>query len=121
MLPPTNLRCEYFTNPLAIDVRRPRLLWLVNDDRRSAKQTACQIIVASGDAQLWDSGKVDSDQSVHVPYSGVPLQSRVRCTWKVRTWDVDGKPSEWSEPAVFEMAFLDRSDWKAKWIGSPIV
>src|SRR3954447_15366220 len=113
---PTNLRCQYFTNPLAIDVPRPRLSWIVNDDRRDAKQTAYHVVVRSGGSIRWDSGKVQSDQSVHVEYAGEALRARTRCTWKVRTWDADDQPSPWSEPAHFEMAFLDRSDWKAKWI-----
>ncbi len=121
MNPPIQLRCEYFANPLAIDVRQPRLSWIINDDRRGAKQTAYQIIVTSGDATLWDSGKVESDQSVHVLYGGSALKSRMHCDWKVRTWDTDGKPTDWSETAFWEVAFLDRTDWKAKWIGSPIV
>src|SRR4051794_27119635 len=121
MTPPTDLRCEYFLNPLAIDVPHPRLSWVVNDDRPGAKQTAYRIIVSADDNPRWDSGKVDSDQSVHVPYSGVALQSRTRYEWKVRTWGIDGAESEWSEPAFFETAFLDRQDWQANWIGAPIV
>jgi hypothetical protein len=85
---PTRLRCESFTDPLAIDSERPRLSWLVHDDRRSAIQTAYQVQVASsakmlatddGAADLWDSGKVASDQSVHVEYDGRPLASRQAC------------------------------------------
>ena len=74
---PTRLRCEYFTNPLAIDAPRPRLSWWVNDARRGAVQRAYHLQVASArDAlaedrtDLWDSGKVTSDQSCHVPYAG---------------------------------------------------
>jgi alpha-L-rhamnosidase len=121
MNPPTNLRCEYFTNPLAIDVPKPRLSWMVNDDRSGAKQTAYQIIVTSGGATLWDSGKVQSDQSAHVVYQGSELKSRVRCEWRVKTWDIDDRASDWSGTGFWEMGLLQRADWKAKWIGSPIV
>src|SRR6185369_16311123 len=89
---PTNLRCEYFVNPLAIDVARPRLSWIVNDDRRGAKQTAYQVVVSAGKTELWDSGKVDSDLSIHLIYNGEALKSRMHCEWKVRNWDLDGKP-----------------------------
>jgi len=121
---PQELKCEYQTYPMGIDARRPRLSWLVNDSRRGAVQTAFQILVASTPGKLkddmgdiWDSGKVDSDQSVHVLYAGKPLESRKRYYWKVRTWDADGKPSPWSEAAWWEMGLLNPSDWKAKWIG----
>jgi alpha-L-rhamnosidase len=45
--PPVNLRCEYRTNPLGIDITAPRLSWEVNDPRRGAIQTAYQIQVST--------------------------------------------------------------------------
>src|SRR4051812_31853721 len=113
----TRLRCEYVTNPLGIDTPRPRLSWQMSDDRRGARQTAYQVVVEEG----WDSGKVESDRSVHVEYAGTALRSRQRCSWRVRTWDMNGEPSEWSELAFWEMGLLGRADWKAQWIGSNIV
>jgi len=123
------LRCEYRTNPLGIDVEKPRLSWIMVDNgwwssTRSQKQTAYQIFVASSEALLkqnqgdcWDSGKVTSDQSIQVEYQGKPLASRMQCHWKVRVWDQDGKASAWSEPALWTMGLLQPADWKAKWIG----
>ncbi|MEO6436140.1 MAG: family 78 glycoside hydrolase catalytic domain [Tepidisphaeraceae bacterium] len=116
-MPPNALRCEYFVNPLAIDTPRPRLSWQVSDPRPGAKQSAYRIVVEGA----WDSGKVASDRSVHIEYDGPPLKSRQRCSWKVQTWDAAGESSGWSEPAIFEMGLLNRSDWSAKWIGSSIV
>jgi len=120
---PARLRCEYQVNPLGLDTRQPRLSWQVNDNRRGARQTAYHVIAASGiellkagRADLWDTGLVSSDQSVHVVYAGGPLQPRQQCFWKVRTWEADGKPSSWSEIATWEMALLSPDDWKARWI-----
>src|SRR5688572_15833648 len=114
---PTRLRCEYFTDPTGIEDARPRLSWESRDPRRGAVQTAYQILVDD----LWDSGKVESDQSIHVEYDGPTLRSRQQCVWHVRTWDADAVPTDWGGPAVFEMGLLDRSDWVGRWIGSPIV
>ncbi|WP_428938000.1 glycoside hydrolase family 78 protein [Fontivita pretiosa] len=125
---PISLRCEYLVNPLGIDARRPRLSWELSDPRRGARQSAYQIVVASSLARLgsdqpdlWNSGVVSSDQSIHIEYAGTELASRQRCYWKVRTWDASNEPSSWSEPAWWEMGLLQRSQWKAKWIGAPIV
>jgi len=118
------LRCEYLENPLGIDVVPPRLSWLVQSDRRGARQTACQILVASSPdllgadtADLWDSGKVVSDETVLVPYGGKRLGSRAACWWKVRAWDESDQPTAWGEPAQWTMGLLQPADWSAKWIG----
>jgi alpha-L-rhamnosidase len=95
-------------------------------DRQGAKQTAYRIFAAidpknlsEGSADLWDSGKIESDQSVHVVYSGQRLESRQRVYWKVTVWDETGSATQ-SESAWFEMGFLKRKDWKAKWIGAAL-
>ncbi len=118
-----NLRCEYKTSPLGIDAANPRLSWIIESNRRGFKQTAYQIIVAGcaedleNDAgDLWDSGKTDSDQSVHILYNGKPLTSQMRCFWKVRVWDSEDKASDWSEPAWWEIALTSPEDWTGSWI-----
>lgn len=120
----TDLLCEYRVNPLAIDVAAPRLTWRMETPRPGARQVAYRIIAAgsperldSGDADLWDSGRVDSDRSAHVPYGGKPLRSRQRVYWQVTVWDETGAAAV-SNPAWFEMGLLNRRDWKAKWVAA---
>jgi alpha-L-rhamnosidase len=126
-LTPTHLRCEYEVNPLGIDEARPRLFWQLEGSARGQTQTAYQVLVASSEAELrrgvgdlWDSGKVDSEQSVFVPYSGTALTSRQACHWRVRVWDKDGKRSAWSAPAMWTMGILRADDWKGQWIASDL-
>jgi alpha-L-rhamnosidase len=120
----THLRCEGLDNPQGIDATKPRLSWMLNADERGQRQTAYQILVAGSVESLnhdqgnwWDSGKVNSDQSIQVSYAGRPLTSNGQCFWKVRAWDRDGNVSEWSQPASWTMGLLQPEDWKAKWIG----
>jgi len=120
---PVSLRCEYLTNPMGIDVTEPRLSWRLESKTRGQKQTAFHVLVASsrdkldkGVGDLWDTGTVKSDQSIHVAYQGNPLKSRMRCFWKVRVWDKDERTSDWSEPASWMMGMLKPEDWQAKWI-----
>src|SRR3974390_1751132 len=94
-----NLRCEYLTNPLGLDAASPRFSWILTSDERGEKQTAFQILVASSvkklkadTGDLWDSGKVDSDETSQIAYAGKPLVSRESCFWKVRAWDRNGHP-----------------------------
>ena len=121
-------RCEYRESPLGVDTDKPRLSWIVvatDAERRGVGQTAYQIIVAGTREQLdrdqgdlWDTGKVVSDETIQVPYGGSKLGSGQQCWWKVRTWDRHGQASPWSEPATWTMGLLDPSGGDAKWIGS---
>jgi alpha-L-rhamnosidase len=121
----TDLTCEYLNDPLGIDETNPRLSWQLMSGERGQKQTAFHLIVASSPEKLdkntgdlWDSGTIESDQSVQVEYNGIPLETGMLCYWKVRVWDKDGKPTEWSEPAMWSMGLLNPEDWSAQWIGS---
>ena len=124
-LTPTALRAEYLVNPLAIQETRPRLSWeFVETEARGARQTAYQIVaatrpelLAAGKGDLWDTGKVVSDQSIQVAYAGRPLGSRQRCYWRVKVWDGRDRPSAWSARAEWTVGLLERSDWTAQWIG----
>lgn len=123
---PERLRCEDAENPLGIDIRRPLLGWALlrnSPDDRGQSQTAYRIQVASsegrlrsGRADVWDSGRVASSESLHLSYGGRPLGSRQRVYWRVRVWDRDGRASPYSEPAWWEMALLEPGDWQARWI-----
>ncbi len=122
-LVPTQLRCEYRVNPLGIDSKSPRLSWRVESDERGAVQSAYRILVSStpeklvaGDFDLWDSGKVESDQTLHVPYNGLPLNSRQPCHWKVMVWDAQGNVTTANDIASWSMGMLDESEWTANYI-----
>ncbi|MBQ6973242.1 MAG: family 78 glycoside hydrolase catalytic domain [Oscillospiraceae bacterium] len=99
------LKTDYLTDPLGIDVRQPRLQWHCDG---GVQQTAYQIVTEN-----WDSGRVES-ASMHADYPK-ELKSRERVNWRVRLWDENDQPGEWSE-AFFEMGLLEKTDWTARWI-----
>ena len=120
---PVHLRCEYMVNPLGIDQTSPRLSWQSNNSERNWKQSAYQVLVAStperlsaGNADVWDSGKNNSGESVDIAYRGPALESRHRYYWKVRVWDAAGQTSESGESSWWETGLMHPEDWKAKWI-----
>ena len=126
---PGHLRCEYQEQPSGVEAARPRLGWILSPDgqpaARGLRQTAYQVLVASlpellarDQGELWDSGRVASDESAHVEYAGRPLASRTPCFWKVRIWDQAGQPSAWSAPARWTMGLLRPEDWQGRWIGA---
>ncbi|MFH1006247.1 MAG: family 78 glycoside hydrolase catalytic domain [Candidatus Latescibacterota bacterium] len=124
---PERLRCEYHENPLGIDAVSPRLAWIVvptDPDRRGLGQTAYQILVAGTWEQLdqdrgdlWDSGRVESSETIHVCYGGSTLTPGQLCWWKVRAWDRQGRASSWSDAAAWTMGLLGASGGNANWIG----
>src|SRR5258706_15982765 len=114
----TNLRCEYLTNPLGIDTAQPRLSWELHDDRRGARQSAYQIQAArseaalhAGAADLWDSGRVDSDQSAHVAYAGAALGSGQRAWWRGPARGPAGPPGGGGEAGRWEAGLLGAGAW----------
>lgn len=121
------MECEYQSNPMAIDKLSPRLSWQIySPGSRGEKQTAYRILVAStleklreGRADLWDSKKIQSDQSRNILYAGNKLDKGMNCYWKVMIWDKDENPGDWSETAHWHMGLLQKEDWKSVWIGSP--
>lgn len=111
--------------PLGIDDATPTLGWVLASAGRAQKQTAYEVRVASGrdllsagKADVWDSGKVVSDNSDAVTYAGPALRPATRYFWEVRVWDASGTASAWSSPSWWEMGLPRAEDWDgAQWVG----
>lgn len=122
----TELKVNNLDTPLGIDTN-PRFCWTNKSKTIGRLQTAYQIIVAStaelaasytGD--IWDTGKVESDENFDIAYEGTPLTSRTDYYWAVRLWDEEDTASDWTAVARFGTGVLDQSEWTAKWIGGRI-
>ena len=123
MRAPIALHCEHLVEPLALDTPKPRFTWELVDKRRSARQTAYQILVApnaedlaTAKGRLWDSDKVKSSETVLVEYAGKDLEPGQQCWWKVRAWDAGDVASPWSAVSRFGVGLLGDKEWKAQWI-----
>lgn len=121
----TRLTVQHAPTPLGVDVRRPRFSWVATSTGRDERQSAYQIVVASRPElvpyapDVWDSGPVASGWPHDIRYGGPALDSTRRYWWAVRVADAAGSLSAWSETSWWEMALLDESDWRARWIGYP--
>ena len=121
-----DLKTEFATNPIGIGTYRPRFSWKYSHPRAWETATHFQILVASapemlasGEGDLWDSGKVPTSRSPLVEYDGRPLKSRSAGHWMVRLWDSEETTSDFSTAGSFEVALLEQSDWQANWVGFP--
>jgi hypothetical protein len=118
-----DLRCDLMCSPLGIDSEQPKLSWKLRSPEKAQRQTAWQVLVASGEEHLaadrgdiWDSGKQSDDRQSDIPYGGRPLKSCEQVFWKLKVWDRDGNTSAWTSPATWTMGIVSPADWKAVWI-----
>ncbi|HEY4453615.1 MAG TPA: family 78 glycoside hydrolase catalytic domain [Pseudonocardiaceae bacterium] len=119
-----DLQTDWTSNPLGIDDAHPSLSWQLTASVNDERQTAYRVLVAStpaklqpGHADVWDSGRVGSPDSVGVTYAGPALRSSTRYYWTVQVWDAQGAASAWASPAWWEMGLLTNADWAgAQWI-----
>ncbi len=118
-----NLRTEYKRNPLGLGTKKPRLSWELNTEKRAALQVAYHVRCAKtifdlehDENLLWDTGRVESEQSLQIEYDGKELGSGDRVYWMLKVWSNHGEESGWTKPEWFEIGLLHESDWKAQWI-----
>jgi alpha-L-rhamnosidase len=117
---------EGFVDPVGYHLEDLSFSWKLPLHRNGTAQTAYRITVASSAEKLgenpdvWDSGKVESAQSVKVPYRGPALQSRDRRYWRVKVWDENGREGEWSVVSHFEIGLKDHTEWSGKWIAGEL-
>lgn len=121
-----NLTCNYLKNPMGVETPNPLFSWMLQSNEKGVRQIAYRIVAASsqglfntGMYDLWDSEKVESDRSIHVPYGGKPLKSRGKVFWKVCVWDSSNSKSDWSETATFEMGLLKKRIGKQSGLKAP--
>ncbi|HEY5585078.1 MAG TPA: family 78 glycoside hydrolase catalytic domain [Ruminiclostridium sp.] len=122
MIKVIKIRCEYKENPIGIDVLYPRISWQLKSDVRSTVQSAYRLQVSKDENfvsnVVWDTEKVESEQSIHLEYKGITLESKERYYYRVQAWDNKGNTSDWSETCFWEMGILTINEWTAQWIMS---
>ena len=113
-----NLRCEYLTDPIGIDIPGPRLTWNLSSRTHGLRQTAYRIdlgtdslAVASGEI----AGEKTESEDMLVFYTQGEFKPFTKYYWKVTVWANDGE--EYVSPvANFEMGMMDRRNWQGEWI-----
>lgn len=119
-----SLQCDGLDHPLGDDNRTPLFSWKIQDSRIGARQTAYRILVASDERKLldgkpdvWDSGRLNSDKSIDVPYAGPALRSETRYYWRVQVWDQKSTPYPFSSVSWWETGLMGHDHWTGTWIG----
>lgn len=113
----TRVRFEHLREAFGVGTARPRLSWNVETQASGWMQAAYEVELYGPDGRLSGAtGRVESQESVLVPWPFAALASRERAAVRVRAWGTDGRPLAWSELAPLEAGLLDASDWSARFI-----
>ncbi len=111
------VRFEHHHDALGVGEARPRLSWIITTTTTGWRQSRYEIEAYGPGGQLRDqTGRVESNQSVLVPWPFTPLSSREQFWVRVRVWGVDGQPSAWSALCTVEAGLLHRNDWSARFV-----
>ncbi|WP_462409526.1 alpha-L-rhamnosidase [Neobacillus sp. Marseille-QA0830] len=118
MVQVNKLKIENQDGLMGTDILKPRFSWNIESENPGIVQIAYQINVIEKEtsALIWDSQKVQSQESVNIPYAGPSLKSKSIYSWQVRVWCSNGEGSEWSHKGQWEMGLLHMEDWVARWI-----
>lgn len=111
-------RAEHHREALGIGEARPRLSWVVLDVPAGWQQGAYEIECADPEfGDVVSSGRIDSEDSVLVPWPHRELGSRSRRQIRVRVWGSgSAHASDWSPALTLETGLLEPSDWTASFI-----
>lgn len=116
-----NLLTENTITPIGLDEKKPRFSWQMSSTERGISQSAYRIEVTdSKGTSVWDSGKIQSGESVNIPYNGSELQPTTKYNWKLTVWTQKGKQlqaNSWFETGLMNPD-PNLSAWDgAEWIG----
>ncbi len=109
-----DLRVEYATNPVGIDLEQPRFSWKIESNEQNVKQTGYQIVITNKDELVWDTGKIESDSSVLIEYEGVNLKPCSIYKVQVKVWD--NKDNQSTIDGSFETGLLNGTNFQGEWI-----
>lgn len=124
-----SLTCNFRETPMGIESSAPVLGWQIKSSGRNIMQSAYRIIVSEDpdavkedNGTAWDSGKIDSGQSINVSYRGSKLIPGHRYYWKVMIWDDEGRESSWSDITWWQAGLFSEKNWHgARWISFEVL
>ena len=118
----TQLEVDKLINPLGLDSESPDFSWIIKSDDYNMNQTHYQVFVAtditfSNKSLVWDSGKVNSSESVYVKYRGKPLEYATKYYWTVKVWTNQSARPKQSKISSWTTGLMGKNQWKSDWIG----
>lgn len=104
-----DIQCEHYDNPIGVSTASPRLSWRFEGAETDWKQTAYTVKVHRDNVE---SFRVETSQSLLLPWPSAPLKSRERVQVEVEAEGSDGQTTT-AGSLVLEAGLLKRGDWSA--------
>lgn len=108
---------EYQEYPLGI-TKTPRFSWVIESGERNILQEGYEIEIAK-DEQFSDivyRKRKEDHRSLHHKFPDFHMESLQKYFYRVRVWCQNGEASEFSHPASFVTAYLNRDEIRAEFI-----
>ncbi|WP_081909119.1 glycoside hydrolase family 78 protein [Deinococcus sp. YIM 77859] len=111
----THLRAERRDDALGVASPTPRLSWRVRSASPGWVQSGYEI-ECQDEQGTHTSGRIPSPDAVLVPWPFAPLTSRERVQVRVRAWNTEEMPTDWSVPLAVEAGLFHSEDWTAHFV-----
>lgn len=105
---------EYLDNPMGIDVERPRFSWKLASDKKDIVQKTYHIVVKNKEKEVWNSGVIESEQSICVKYDGEALEART--IYDVLVEACDNQQESATASGSFETGLMQYNNMEGSWI-----
>ncbi len=114
MLNISEITTEYQKDPIGLDVKRPAFSYKLESDQNNVRQKNCQIIVKDEDRVVYDSGIMETEDSLHHVYAGEDLEKENRYDVFITVEDDKGETAHGK--AFFETGLLSGENFEAEFI-----
>ena len=117
-----DLQVDGLYSPIGIDSETPTFSWKIDSEEYDVIQKHYQIFVAtdavfSEKSLVWDSGKVNSSESVYINFQGQTLEYATKYYWTVKVWTSKSSKPKQSEISSWTTGLMGGNQWKSEWIG----
>ncbi len=109
-----DLRTEYDINPLGIATEHPRFSWKIESDKNDTVQKSYQVVVNDGKQVVWDSGTIETQESIHIEYAGEQLQPETE--YQIKVTVIDNHDDMGEVEGTFTTGIFDAKSFKAQMI-----
>lgn len=109
-----DIKTEYLKEPIGVDILNPGFSWKLDTEAENTVQTSYRIQVKSVEGEVWDSGVVESEESICILYQGESLLPQTEYIVAITVSDNHGNMD--CRETKFETGLLKEENFDGEWI-----